>query len=155
MPAGSAHRVAVPTLTGAAAAFGATDYSVAFTMPTTDTRNAEQWTRTTFASAPVPLRVALLFGWRHVLRLRLGPTRSPDRVLGWSVAEDQPGAFAITAGSSLVDAMNMTLVDAGSVTWITLIRHRNALGRFLWAAAAPVHQLSIPYLLKRAAKTRG
>src|SRR4051794_25547248 len=99
MPIGQARRVAVPTLTGAAAEFGPADYSVAYRRPAAHTHDAERWARAAFGSVPALLRPVLLVGWRFVLRLRLGPTRATDHVLGWSVAVNQPGTFAIRAPS--------------------------------------------------------
>jgi hypothetical protein len=152
MPTGKARRVAAPALSGVATEFGPADYSVAFTVPAAGSHDAESWARTTFGSAPAALRPVLLFGWRFILRLQLGASRSPDHVLGWSVAENRPDTFAMTAPSPLLTAMNVVLVDTGSVTWVTLVRHRRPVGRLLWSAAALVHQWTIPYLLDRASK---
>jgi hypothetical protein len=158
MPRTKARRVPVPALTGTSTGTGAAveraDYEVAITLPTpgADAHQAEAWARAAFGAVPAVARLVLLVGWRYVLWLRLGPTRSADHVLGWTIAERRPDRFAMSAPSPLIAAMNVILVDAAGVTWVTAVRYRRLLGRLLWRAAAPLHQLTIPYLLRRAAK---
>jgi hypothetical protein len=156
MTSGRAHRVAVPPPGGIDLDFGRTDYEVAFRLPLpgADANGAGWWARAAFGGMPAAPRAVLLLGWRFGLRLRLGPSRSPDYVLGWRLAERRPHVAALTAPSPLIDAVNIVLVDPSGVTWVTLLRYRKAVGRFMWAAAAPVHELTMPYLLNRAAANR-
>jgi hypothetical protein len=140
---------------GSAAELGSADYSSAFSRPVADTsgRDAEWWARATFGSAPTVFRWMLLVGWRLVLRLRLGSARSPDHVLGWDAVARDPAAFTMSASSPLIEARNVVLADAETVTWVTTVRYRRPLGRLLWSVSAPIHHRTIPRLLDRAARS--
>jgi hypothetical protein len=146
---GRASRAPVPALPGLA------DYSVAFTLPVqgADAHDARTWARAVFAGAPAPLRPVLILGWRVGLGLRLGPARSAEHVLGWRVVENRPELVVLTAASPLVEATNIALVDRSGLTWTTAVRYRRAAGRFVWGAAAPVHEQTLPHLLTRAARS--
>jgi len=48
----------------------------------------EQWARAAFEEAPPAVRRFVLFGWVHVLRLRLGPRHSSTHVMGWKIVSD-------------------------------------------------------------------
>jgi hypothetical protein len=106
-----------------------------------------------FEGAPAALRWCIVFGWRHVLGLRLGPRPSADHVLGWAIADGDlvAGSTALTAASRLLRANNIVAVDPSGVTWVTLVHYSHAAARPLWALARPFHHLTIRYLLARAA----
>ena len=55
------------------------------------------------------------------------------------------------AGSPLLKAQNIVAVGDDVVVWVTEVRFESPLGRVLWGLAAPVHHLTIPFLLTRAA----
>ncbi|WP_252395473.1 DUF2867 domain-containing protein [Streptantibioticus parmotrematis] len=131
-------------------------YTSAFAVPVAaeDSRSPEQWARAVFEEAPAAVRWSMVTGWRLTLRLRLGSAGSPDHVLGWHVAGPGPRTITLTAPSPLITARNVVVVDATRVTWVTLVRHDHPLARWVWATAAPVHHLLIPYLLGRAANGR-
>src|SRR2546423_4526826 len=50
-----------------------------------DDRSSEQWARSAWEGASAPMRRFIVFGWRYVLRLRLGPKHSADHILGWRI----------------------------------------------------------------------
>ena len=76
-----AHRCEV---TEGADDLGRSDYASAFevTIGEGDGRSPEQWARAVFEGAPTAIRWFVVFGWRYVLGLRLGPRSSPDYVAG-------------------------------------------------------------------------
>ncbi|MEW2506865.1 nitroreductase/quinone reductase family protein [Amycolatopsis sp. NPDC047767] len=116
--------------------------------PAGDERTAEQWARAAWEDAPAPLRAFLRVGWR-CLGLRTRP--GPGRVLGWTVASSEPGRVVLEAPSSLLTVRNT--VDVGSrVRWTTTVRFDRAPARALWAIAAPVHAVVIPWRLREAAR---
>jgi hypothetical protein len=155
MTAARAHRVVVPASAGPGTDFGPPDYSVAFGLPlaNADAHDAETWIRAVFDGAPAAFRPVLAAGWRFGLGLRLGPRRSPEHVSGWRIAERRGGLVAVTASSRLLVAMNVVLVDASGVTWLTFVRYRRRAGQLAWGSAAPIHQWTAPYLLTHAGKS--
>ena len=74
-----------------------------------------------FEEAPALLRPILVFGWRVGLGLRLGPQRSPDYVLGWSMTGAGPDTVTLEAESRLLRARDVVVVDESSVTWVTRV----------------------------------
>lgn len=134
-----------PDLTGA-------HYTSAFELPTPTARSwtPEQWARAVFEGAPLALRGVLLTGWTAVLRLRLGPRPSPKHILGRPIAAADADSITVTARSRLITAHNIVLVRDASVVWTTVVRFERPITRPIWGAAAPIHHLTIPWLLQRA-----
>jgi len=126
--------------------------SVAFTpRPGTDPAAV---CRDVLAGAPGPVRLFLSLGW-GVLLLELR-RRDPDRVLGWAVAASGPDSLVLRASSrwGLVSTLTFTCRD-DTLSFATAIRFRNRLGRAIWWPAAPIHRLSVPLLLRWAARRNG
>lgn len=155
-PAGDprVHRIEVPRRITREAGFAAFDYASAFELASSGapSRAPESWARAVFEDAPRLLRWVLLRGWRLGLGLRLGPRPSPGHVLGWAVSDAGPDTVTLGARSGLIDARNIILVEDSRVVWVTLVRFERRPGGLLWAAAAPVHHLTVPYLVRRAAR---
>ncbi|EFL20631.1 conserved hypothetical protein [Streptomyces himastatinicus ATCC 53653] len=130
------------------------DYVSAFelTAPRARARTPEEWARATFEGAPAPVRWLLVGGWTLVLGLRLGPRTSPAHVLGWPVPDSGPDSITLAAASRLVAARNVVVVDGARVVWVTSVRFHGRVGRAVWAVAAPVHHLAVPFLLGRAGR---
>jgi len=146
------HRTAVPS--DALANLPGAHYSVAFQLEYTGHRTPEQWARALLEGGPTVWRLVLMFGWRYILGLQLGPSHSqtPWHVQGWPIATNDEKTIALTASSSILDAANVFEVGPDTVTWVTLVRYKNPVGRVLWTALAPVHQLSVPPLFIRASR---
>lgn len=126
-------------------------YASAFAAPATGSpRTPEHWARATFEDAPAALRWLLRAGWLGVLRLRLGPRSSSEHVLGWPVAEPEPGTIVLAAHSPLLVARNVVSVSGSGLVWATFVRFEGRAGRAVWAATAPMHHRIIPFLLRRA-----
>jgi hypothetical protein len=100
------------------------------------------------------VRWCIVFGWRRVLGLKLGPRPSDDHVLGWAVADGDlvPGSTALLAESRFLRAHNIVAVEPSTVTWVTLVHYSHPLARPLWAMARPIHHLTIRSLLARATR---
>jgi hypothetical protein len=112
---------------------------------------AEEWARATFEEAPTAARLVIVAGWRLALRLRLVPRTSPSSVLGWRILSSTPPAIVLATDSPLLTARLVVQVEGALVVHTTLVRADGRLGRVVWAAATPVHQLAIPFLLNHAA----
>ncbi len=155
MPTHRARRVDVAA--GVATDGGAADYASSFAVcvPDAGGRSAQEWARAVFEGAPVVLRWFLILGWKVVLRLRLGPPKSPDHVLGWQIASTpqtaEPQTTTLRAASSLVTAHKVLVVDDARVTVTTVVRYERPWARLVWSAIAPVHHRLEPLLLTRAA----
>ena len=57
-------------------------------------------------------------------------------------------------GSPLLTARLVVQVEGARVVHTTLVRTDRRLGGVVWAAATPIHQLTIPFLLDHAAAER-
>ena len=144
-----ARRVEVSEQTDALA--GAS-YASAFEVasPRADARSAEQWARAAFEHAPVALRSAVLVGWRGVLGLRLGPRQSAAHVLGWTIVRQARDSIVLEARSPLLTARKVVRVESSRVVMTTFVRYERRAGRAVWAAVAPVHHRTEPWLLAHA-----
>jgi Protein of unknown function (DUF2867) len=135
---------------------GGSDYAGAFevTISQEDDRSPEQWSRSVFESSPTWIRLFVMFGWRFVLGLRLGPRMSPDYVSGWKIRDVRPGVITLEAGSWLLTAHKEIRVASGSVRVSTFVRYKRGLGQAVWLLVTPVHHRTEPYLLDYAASHR-
>jgi hypothetical protein len=152
---GQARRIDLP----GALAHSDEGYASAFALATPRARamTSEQWARAVFEQGPAPLRSFVEVGWRALLGLRLGPRHSPGHVAGWTIAavDERPDTVTLTAESRLLRARNVVAVDEGVVEWVTTVQFDRRLGRIAWTLAAPVHSVTIPYLLTRAERAAG
>jgi hypothetical protein len=131
-------------------------YSLAFELsdPVARSRTPEVWARAVFEGAPPLWRWVLTLGWRFGLGLRLGPIPSRWHVQGWPIVSSEAQSITLAAQSRWLSARAVFVVSDDSVTWVTLVRYDRPLGRVLWRAAAPIHHLTVPPLLRRAARVR-
>ncbi len=111
-------------------------------------RTAEQWLRSVWEDAPTALRLALRFGWRFGLGLRLGPAGSAH-VLGWHIDEKTDSTVVVSARSRILSATNTLTAESNSISWQTDVRYLNCLGRMVWLPAAWVHQRIVPWSVRR------
>lgn len=150
----SVQRVAVAEKTRAANTLANPDYASAFHAPFPaaglDHRSPEQWARAVFEEAPPPVRWFLLFGWRIILGLRLGPLHSPDHILGWQIASTATDSLTLELDSRLISAHNILEIDPTGLRWTTFVHYRSRPARLVWATVLPFHNVAIPFTLKRA-----
>jgi hypothetical protein len=156
---GRVRRVEVPPQVAGSFARSTANYASAFAVTTeaADAWTPVQWARAVFEGAPAALRWWMVFGWTRVLGLRLARGPSDDHVLGWAIADSDlvAGSTALLATSRFLRACNTVTIEGPTVTWVTLVHYSSAAGRPLWALARPIHHLTIPYVLARAARTAG
>jgi hypothetical protein len=147
-----AHRIALSPATHEAD--GPVDHrdAVAVAVAAADHRTPEQWLRSTFEDAPLPLRGAIRVGWRFGLLLQLTPGRSPTTVLGWRVVASDADAVRVDAQSVLMTARLVLRLAEGAAVLTTNVCFSRPLARPIWTMALPVHRLLVPYLLGRAAR---
>lgn len=147
-------RVEVPEFIASTFARSTANYAAAFALTTGAgaTRTPVQWARAVFEGGPKLLRWFVVFGWRHVLGLKLGPIPSDSHVLGWAIADGElvAGSTALTAESRFLQASNIVIVEGPELTWVTLVHYSSFGARPLWTMARPIHHLTIRYLLARA-----
>jgi len=129
------------------------DYSSTFVASPVHSGEARAWAAAVFGGAPAPFRLALRLGWRFGLRLRLDGSAD---LLGWptdgDAAEPGPDTARLVAVGALVAARNIIERPPGELRWTTTVAYRSWLGRLLWTLAAPVHHLTIPWLIRHAAR---
>ncbi|MBZ4322626.1 hypothetical protein JNW98_25195 [Streptomyces sp. SCA2-4] len=126
-------------------------------MPVDDagSRTPEEWARSAIEEAPAFLRFFLRFGWTKVLGLRMGPkSGSAEHVLGWRITESAPTALTMDGHSGLFSAYNVVLVQDSTLVWATSQHFKGRGAGLLWGLARPVHQIAVPYLLRRSCKAR-
>ena len=131
------------------------NYASAFeaTIATGSARSPDEWARAIFDGGPRAVRTFVVFGWRFVLGLRLGPSASPDYVAGWTIRDCGPTILTLEARSWLLDAEKEIQVANGMVCVSTFVNYRRRLGRAVWALVAPVHHRTEPYLIAHAVST--
>lgn len=140
-----------PEALSEAQSFAAPDYASAFAVRAQGTdHTAEQWARTMFEGAPKAVRWLLVFGWRHVLRFRLGPEASPDHVLGWKIVANTPDSIVLELRSPFMTAHKILRTEPSLTFTMTLVRYERRVARALWSAAMLVHHRTEPYLLGHA-----
>jgi hypothetical protein len=152
MADGKVRRIDVPDEILAVDTLGNPNYSCAFelTGPLTDTRSAEDWLRGILEDAAMPMRLFILTGWVAALRLRLGPRPSPDHILGWKILSARPAEIIIGVEGAVLSAHQVVQVKDGKVVHATIVRYDRPVANVLWAASAPIHVRTIPYLMKHA-----
>jgi hypothetical protein len=154
MGTGRAHRAPVPSALREDGRFAGAGYASAFRLRAAGP-GSERWARAVFEGAPAPLRPVLVAAWSLGLGLRLGPRPSAGHVLGWEIEHSDADMTVLHARSRLIDAWNVVAApegDGADLVWATFVRFNRPPGRPLWAAAAPVHHVILPYLLRRAGR---
>lgn len=149
-----ARRIEVPDTIRADDDLPAPDYASAFELrtPSAPIRSAEQWARSVFEEAPLPVRWFVRAGWRFPLRFDLAKP-GPGQVLGARIASNSPTTIVLEQCSPVMLANNIVSVDQTRVVWVTVVRYHRPAARLLWGVSALIHHRVLPYLLTRAART--
>lgn len=66
-----------------------------------------------------------------------------------------PAVVMLAVDSFVLLARLAVRVDDDQVVHVSFVHYENWLGRVLWAVAAPVHHVLVPYLLNHAARHPG
>lgn len=117
-----------------------------------DTRIPELLAREALEQSASPIRAGIRFAHKALLLFRLGPADSPQRVLGWRIAESTPEAVHLVADSPLMDGtLILRRADASTGQLITALhyKHRRAAAA-IWRAIGPIHRTAAPYLMNKA-----
>jgi hypothetical protein len=149
-----AHRVEPEEPEAVAGEAFRSDYADAFELTPTDERTAEQWARATLEQGPLALRSFVVVGWRHVLRLRLGPSSSKDHIAGWPILLRTPGTVVLGVESGVLGHARLTFRSSPSIVNASsnVVFERRG-GRAIWSAAGVLHRRILPYLLEHAASS--
>lgn len=138
--------------TGEAAA----DYVDVFEVPIAagDARTAEQAFRDGLGDRPGGRGKLVLWIHRHVLRLRLGPARSPDHLIGWRIVRSDPDELVLAAcGPLMRGELTLRRQDARRAVLTTRLHYRRRLAaRAVWALIGPLHRMVAPKLMERSAR---
>jgi hypothetical protein len=152
-----AHRVVVRwTLKRIAAEAVAHDYVDTFSAPILDgdTRSAEQTFRDGLGRRPSLGGHAVMWIHRHILRFRLGPSSSPEHVIGWTVVRSDHDEIAIAADGPLMRGeLTLRREDGSRAVLTTRVRyHRRIAASAVWFVVGPLHRIVAPRLIQRSAQ---
>jgi hypothetical protein len=130
------------------------DYADAFKIEIlpSDTRNPHQAFRAALTRGPShPGLVPLV--QKHVLRFRLGPSTSPDHLMGWRVVSSDAEAIHLEAVGPLMRGVIVgRRADPSTAVLTTFVVYvRRAQARIVWALVGPLHRRIAPHLLELAA----
>lgn len=115
-----------------------------------DARSSEEWARAAWEGSPAPLRGLMLVGWRHVLRLRLGPRSSHDHILGWTIVHRGPDETVCQLRSPFLEAFNTFRHEGERLVWSTFVFYQRPIARLIWPPASLVHRRLVPIALATA-----
>jgi hypothetical protein len=129
------------------------DYADAFelTVDWTDDRPAEQIVRSTLEETPQALQALVRVIWRAVLGFEIGPTGSPDHVVGARVTTSTGDLVHLQVGGPIMQA-----VIAGRrvrpdrflfTTFVHYVQPNRAAA--VWSVVSPLHRGIARYLLAR------
>lgn len=140
-------QIAVPPQIASLAVLDRVHYQDAFAIDTSSRRTPEEWARLTFEQGPQPI-LAMLRRLFSALGFRLAPLDVTDQVFGWRIEQNGPDEFVLATQSGLgVTARIIFLTPPGQVVLATLIRLDTRLARAVWTVAAPMHRLTVGYLM--------
>jgi hypothetical protein len=128
------------------------DYWDCFATPATG-GSAEQWARLSLRGAESAGGVFKLLVWQGVLGFRLDAVNTPGTVAGWRITEAAPQRLTLDADGRLMRGRMVFEIVDGEVTWTTMLRYHQALGRRIWELAAHVHRATVPQSLGGAHRT--
>ncbi|OBH70572.1 hypothetical protein A5682_09665 [Mycobacterium mantenii] len=137
----------------------AADYVDVFEVPIAagDVRSAEQAFRDGLGDRPGAGGHLVLWIHRNVLRLRLGPPRSPGHLIGWPIVRSDPDELVLsTRGPLMRGELTLRRQDGQRAVLTTRLhyRHRTA-ARAVWALIGPLHRIVAPRLMQRSAHKGG
>jgi hypothetical protein len=154
-PDGTVRAVDLPERIRQATALARIDYSDSFLVEGFDIDervSPETWMRAILELTPASMRRQLAIGWRF-LGLRLGPSASPDHVLGWPIRDADNQTIFLAARSWVGLPAELVLARHGAgMVFATLQSHNNSAVRLGWRAVEPTHLRVVRQLLLAAAR---
>jgi hypothetical protein len=129
------------------------DYADAFELTPAEPRTAEQWARATLEQGPLALRLFVTFGWRVLLRLRLGPN-SAQHIAGWPIVLSTPHTVVLEVESGALGRARLTFRTGPSIVSASSnVSFERRGARAMWSVAGLLHRRILPYLLGHAASS--
>ena len=130
----------------------ADSYEITLSAP--DDHTMEEWARCSIEEAPLAVRETIANAWRHVLRFQLGPTPSPDNVLGFPIVSSEPNLIHLEARSPLMRGVIVgRRIEPTRIQLTTLLFYeRPGPARLVWVTVGPLHRRLVPSLLTAAAE---
>ena len=134
----------------------ADDYVDTFDAPLLDgdTRTAEQAFRDGLGHGPSLGGNAVMWIHRHILRFRLGPSSSPEHIIGWTVVRSDRDEIALAADGPLMRGqLTLRREDGSRAVLTTRVRyHQRIAASAVWFVVGPVHRIVAPRLIQRSAQ---
>ncbi len=109
----------------------------------------EQVVHTTVNGLPRWLPLLIAFVQRVFLGLRLKLRPSPDRILGWQIADREENWIRIEAASWFLTGHVVMHVDEGQVSLASFIRYDRRLAAFVWPPVSLIHRQVALALIRR------
>lgn len=110
--------------------------------------SAEQWARAVLEEGRAARRFAFV-PWRVLLGLRLGPSRAPSYVHGWTIAESDDDRIRLEATSPLVRCNAVAHVADTHVSVALFVCYAHPFARLWWSLLSPVHRRAMPVILRQ------
>lgn len=134
----------------------AADYVDAFEVPIAggDFRTAEETFRDGLGAKPGGVGGVVLWVHRHVLRLRVDPSPSPDHIIGWPIVRSDRDELVLATGGPLMRGeLTLRRHDAQRAVLTTRLHYRHRIAaRTVWAMVGPLHRAIAPRLMERSAR---
>jgi hypothetical protein len=115
-------------------------------------RSPEQWARAAFEESPAAHRRSSL-AWA-MLRLRLGPSHSPDYVHGWKIAERGEDWIRMETASWYMTTHIVFQVDERHVNFALFVRYDRPVAVLIWPLFSIAHRQASLVLMRRVARSR-
>jgi hypothetical protein len=115
-------------------------------------RSPEQWARAAFEESPAAHRRSSL-AW-GMLRLRLGPSHSPDYVHGWKIAERGEDWIRMETASWYMTTHIVFQVDERHVNFALFVRYDRPVAVLIWPLFSIAHRQASLVLMRRVARSR-
>jgi hypothetical protein len=109
----------------------------------------EQVVRATLEDLPRWLLLFIPFVQRVFLGLRLKLRPSPDRLIGWKIADRDESWVRIEAASWFLTGHVVMHVDEGHVSCASFIRYDRRLAAFVWPPVSLIHRQVALALVRR------
>lgn len=131
------------------------DYLDGFEVSVTesDTRTPEMLAREALERSGTLIREGIRFAHKTFLLFKLGPSHSPDHVLGWRIVDSTADAVHLQADSPLMSGtLILRRTDATTGQLITALHYkRHWEAAAVWWAIGPIHRTVAPYLMNKVA----
>ncbi len=115
----------------------------------------EQLIRAALKGVPRGLLFCIPFVQRVFLGLRLKLRPSPDRLLGWKIADRSENWIRIEAASWFLTGHVVMHVDEGQLSFASFIRYDRWLAALVWPPISLIHRQVALALVRSAIRARG